>query len=122
MIIRFKVVQEDTRLSAFAQGKFQHRYDKNIVVEPGHLGVMVFDTRRHAEQFIGIARGRELFKIIKVKVYGKARKPKWISAQFNLESVLNFYREHIWLNKLRRHLKMFPPKGTLCYKKVMAIE
>ena len=121
-MVRFKVVQKDTRLSAFAQGKFKQRYDKNVVIEPGHLGAMVFDTEKNAERFISISGTQEEFMIIKVKVYGRASKPKWISAQFNLESVRYFYDNHIWLKKFLRHLKMFPPEGTLCYKKVMAIE
>lgn len=121
-MIRFKVVQKDTQCSAFAQGKFRHTYDKNVVIEPGYLGVMVFDTEKNARKFIGlIAPFRGQYKVIKVKVYGRATKPKWISAQFNLHAVMYFYKKHVWLLKGTIY-KMSPPKGTLCYKKVMAIE
>ncbi len=68
------------RLSVFTQDSYCLQYKKGTTVEApkNTMGIMCFDTRKHAESF-AVTHGVEAFEIITVKGVGEGKVPTAIA-------------------------------------------
>jgi len=116
MSIRYKVVQSSNRNSSHATGRYKRIYTENSIVnsEPGSLGIMCFDTRKHAVDWLD---GKTEYMIIRVKTFGRGKRFKNISWSPS-QCAINGFLEH------RRSIAFvrIPPKGTICYPTVRVLD
>lgn len=108
MLNRWKVLRG--RHSCSARGYFGLYYAKGTTVEalPGTLGIMVFDTWRHAADFMGRNR-----TIIMVKAIGQGKNCPLVSGWTDEFDLKRFYaKEQRFVAKIK------PPLGTICYPAV----
>lgn len=118
-------------VSCFAEGRYQRAYENNEIVEaePGSLGIMVFEKRNQATEFI---TNHDLFPhslLIKhVLPIGKGKKPPLISKLMNQEGLHEFYYRYAHFKKewitvpLKTTPLNTPPEGTMCYPAVRVLD
>jgi hypothetical protein len=132
MKIRYKVVTYGRESCVVAHGSmYCLKYKKGTIVKavPGTFGIMVFSTKRRANEF------RQGYQILKVRAIGRRRKIYRFS-QFSRDQAKDttilfkkFYK--IYHSKKRRkcwwtffrNFKIIPvPLGTECYPAVEVLE
>lgn len=129
-----KVAKSDLNsryISCFAEGRHQRAYENNEIVEaePGSLGIMTFEKRSQATEFI---TNHDLFPhnlLIKhVLPIGKGKKPPLISKLMSQEGLHEFYQRYAHFKKewitvpLKDTPLNTPPEGTLCYPAVKVLD
>jgi hypothetical protein len=134
--IRWKVIDKHHRESIFIDNerypKLSLRYFKNKITKalPFTLGIMCFDTKKNAKQFIDkhYISERKYASIIKVKTFGKGQRPKEIVVCTRGKTDIIFPEEPLlrWSKNRERKFSDIsidkPPKGTICYPAVMPLE
>ena len=132
MLIRYKVINEDTRCSVIVDSEqYKLSYFKDTVVEAplGTLGIMVFRRRRQALNFAYNIQRRNGIPtlVVKVEAFGRGKTPFYISRWVNTGSNLSaFYKcsyiDKKYAHKGRTYAVVHPIKGTLCYDTVRVID
>ena len=113
-MIRFKVTTQGKR-SCYASGCFSRIYasGETVCAEPGSVGILVFDTEEHAQDFMDSHCGKYI--IIKVKVIGRGKRPNALCQFQNEPDLKNWAHED-------HYFDMIPPIGTMAYPAVKVLE
>ena len=118
-------------ISCFAEGRYQRAYNNNEIVEAelGSLGIMVFEKRSQATDFV---KNHDLFPhnlLIKhVLPIGRGKRPPLISKAMNQESLYEFCQRYAHFKKewitvpLKNTPLNTPPEGTICYPAVKVLD
>lgn len=129
--IKYKCLDWD-RGSCYAGGPHYLKYIKGTKVQAikDSLGIMVFKTRRDAEEFA--SWHSKAAGIIRVKCSGRGRVPKVISSSQVGRNIQRFYEKlkkyGLPVNRLfiegslRIGGMQEAPRGTICYQEVEVLE
>lgn len=132
MLIRYKVINENTRCSVIVNSeKYQLRYFKDTIVEAPYntLGIMVFRRRHQALNFAYNVKYHNIISttVIRVEAFGRGRTPLYISRWINDDNDLSVFYERSYVDKKYMHKRrtyrvVHPIEGTLCYDHVRVID
>ncbi len=122
MNIKYKVVIEQSRKSCFAPPGYTKTYKKGAKVKAkkGTLGLMVFKTRKQAEDFI-FPQSYDL-QIIRVECFTRGRKPIRVAGiNYKILARVKAFDSFYSIERYYYYLTV-APEGTLCYSEVRVID
>ena len=117
--IACKVIKRKTRKSCSAEGAYAIRYPLHITVSaiPGTLGIFCFEEKSQAEFFIRGIDPDELM-VVTVEAFGRTVVPDKIAGS---HAIFHYYSHLLGETDIEPY-PYTPPKGTICYEKVRALE
>lgn len=114
---KYKVTRIDNSSCGNIPMRYRLIYDKgtNVYARTDTLGVMTFESRKHAEYFMeneGLAPN----KIKRVLPIGRGKRPEFIA----LSNIKYFYQEIQVIYDTNNRIA--PPAGTICYPGVFVCD
>ncbi len=120
-MICYKIVTKDRKsvmATRYVDGKYVQKYlvGARVRAMDHTMGFMVFPKRKDAEYFRNI-HSLDNCLIIQVRVFGDCIVPNYISCGVLERSIKEFYSS---IEGYELY-KIIPPRGTVCYKELEAI-
>lgn len=122
-VIRYKVVdiRDGRRYSCIVDGgpyRLEYPEDTIVTAPKETLGIMTFETREQAEDFM--ASGQ---RILKVRAIGKGKRPNRLIHYFAMTTMTKLlYKFELSYARHVSNGSTIPPLGTICYPAVEVLE
>ena len=133
MAIRYKVVMADNRFSIISRGqdaqvieKICLKYEKGtrVKAQPWSIGILTFEKKKQAEEFIKGAFYSQDFEILRVRPIGKGKRITQLLSDHKYRyNILYLAKQEIpYKEVLMKYRKMQAPEGTMAYPEVYVLD